>query len=383
MRSLISPSLQSALEAQALEEGLLSRDDYSYGELYDVPAALRSIKDHKKILPYLCLFPNVEGTESEFDNRKLASRIGMEFEPVSVRGIRSQFFKQKSADGEGSIEAFMYECHSRAFATFESQRDQILPIVFAHMSKEWNSPSATRHRQLNFYTESFAIREAALHAVDMMAQWYATDLASPMWRYDTRAEQRLADWSGLPRNLIAEPDFELWLDKLDDFYVRHFATIFWSGVNERALSIQGEGRTAASQSVEVKKKAAETAALLSINFRDELRVVPDPRSLAEAIEMAHSTEMSRLREKIFEWISIAGQSDASLDQRIRRDIAKASAELRRLRSYRELNSSPWFFTAKFLTAQVPLVSNVASVIEYGLTWYEKWATEKNVWVAIR
>ncbi|HEV7319405.1 MAG TPA: hypothetical protein VGO04_12450 [Ensifer sp.] len=383
MQSILAPTLQAALEAQALREGLLTRDDYVYGELHDFSDAVKGLGQNSQILSYLCLFPEIEGTESEFRLEGLASRAGFQYRSVSPRIIRASQLSETIGIHEEAISALMTECHDRAYRSFEEQRNQILPILHASLVKERMSATARLRRNATFYTGNTMIKEAALGAVDLLTNWYARDLSASPWGYGIGFEEALAKFEGIPEVLLRDPDFELWLDKLDDFYVRHFATIFWSAVEEKALAAGSPGARLPYVSPQKKEEAAGLAALVSVSFRDELRVVPDPRGIEEAIEMANSREMSRLRERIFEWLSEVGSRDPSVETRIRADIKKASREIKFLARYKELNASPWFFTAKLAIGRIPVLGDVVSVLEYGLNWYESVATQKNIWVSVK
>jgi hypothetical protein len=379
----MTPTLQAALEAQAIREGLLTRDDYVYGKLHDFSSAYTDLGRDSNILSYLCLFPEIEGTESEFDVGRLAAKTGFKFTATSPRDIRSQFLAKELGIKEDKLKAFMEECHERTYQSFAEQRRYILPILYASLVNEWKNATARLRRTSAFYTDSLIIKEAALSAIDLMTGWYGSDLASPPWRYGTGAEEMLVKEAGVSTTLLQDPDFELWLDKLDDFYVRHFATIFWSGINDKALAAGVPGRRREVVSSDEREAAANLAALVSVSFRDELRVVPDPRGIEEAVEMSNSKEMARLREKIFEWLSTVGSGQVANEERIRKDIEKASNEIRFLARYRELNSSPWVFNAKFALGFVPVISNVVSVIDYGMSWYDNISSQRNIWVSVR
>jgi hypothetical protein len=381
MESLITPTLQAALEAQAIREGLLSRDDYAYGELHDFSKVYSTIGS-PHVLAYLCLFPNLQGTQSEFNLGGLADRMGFKFAAISPRDIRAHMIGKELGIPDAKLKTFMEECHDRAYQSFVEQRQIILSVLHASLVGEWDNGSARMRRSGEFYINSPTIKNASLTAIDLMSSWYADDFASPPWGYGVGAEEILSKEAGVPQSLFSDPNFELWLDKLDDFYVRHFATIFWSGLNDKALAAGVPGRRRPSISSENRETAARIATLVSVNFRDELRMVPDPRGIEEAIEMSNTKEMNRLREKILEWMAAAGAGEASLESRIRNDIAKASREIRFLRRYKELSESPWVFTAKFAVGFVPVVSNVVSVIDYGISWYDNFTTQKNIWVSV-
>jgi hypothetical protein len=120
-----------------------------------------------------------------------------------------------------------------------------------------------------------------------------------------------------------------------------------------------------------------------IQFKEELTVMAAPRTIAESVEFGHSREMDRLRQLLGQWLSSVGESPPALEARIRRDIGKASRELKRLKKWKAFNESPLVFGMKFLAGQVPVISNVVTAMDAGSWAYERWVVRRNCWVAIK
>jgi hypothetical protein len=174
---------------------------------------------------------------------------------------------------------------------------------------------------------------------------------------------------------------EAWLDKVDDFYIRLASTIFYSNWKAQTLSV---GRWWGKKAeLETRPDVALDAAEVLVQFREELRVVPLPRTIGEAAEIAKSKEMVRIRELVGRWLDAAHESNERIEQLIRKDIAKASAELRRLKRFKELSESPFVFGLKLLAGQVPVVSNVVTIADAAGWMYERWVSKRNCWVAIK
>ena len=259
----------------------------------------------------------------------------------------------------------MEQCHERAFHLCCVQKEQILPLIEGMISDEVaRLGSLTKNKALQFRPW---LRTSFVSAVEMLGGWYGDDLAASPVGHEFGLERELA----LPSPILNDPYFEIWLDKVDDFYVRLVATLFhakWAG---KTMTAGRWWRRFFKQSVVDPGKALEIAGLLTVQFRDEIRVVPDPRSIAEAVEIGHSEEMHRLRQKIFEWIDCMEKDKIDLGSHVRREIKQASEELRRLKRYREFSESPLIFGTKLLLDWVPGVSQAIKGLDVVSWAYER------------
>jgi hypothetical protein len=93
--------------------------------------------------------------------------------------------------------------------------------------------------------------------------------------------------------------------------------------------------------------------------------------------------MERIRELIGGWLDAVENNKEKLEERIRSDIANASADLRRLKRYKEFQESPLVFGTRLAAGQIPVVSNVVTIID-AVGWaYERWTMRRNCWVALK
>jgi hypothetical protein len=101
------------------------------------------------------------------------------------------------------------------------------------------------------------------------------------------------------------------------------------------------------------------------------------------VEFGSSREMARLRQLMTQWPDEVGSANGRLEARIRVDITKASNELKRLNRWKEFYESPVVFGSRIVAGQIPIISNVVSLMD-GASWaFERWTTRRNCWVALR
>ena len=375
----MSPQLQTGLEAQAISEGLLTRSDYCYGKLYDFPSVYGATGTDRRILIYLCLFPSIEVTQSDFLLKGLSDRAGLAIRTIEPRSAR----KLNMCGGEdqkmssSQYDALAETCHVDVLRICLAQRERLINLIEGQIAREASSTLFTGESRIADIKH--VCRPSFLPAIELLTGWYGADLSATPFQ-GLGFEIELADGTMIPKSISNHPYFELWLDKIDDLYVRLFATLFYSRLKEQSFATGGWWSRAPK--LIDGERALDAAHMVTIKFRDELRIVPDPSCISEAVDMGNSKEMRRLLEKVSEWIDCANADQLHLESRIRADIFKASKELRRLKRYKEFTDSPLIFGTKMVLGQIPIVSNILSVVEGGSWVYEKWVANRTCWVSI-
>jgi hypothetical protein len=382
--SVITPRLQTSLETQAIRERLLSRDDYAFGEFYEIPRSYGERAYDQRILTYLCLFPRMSITRSDFNLTKIATASGLELSMLEPRIVREynicRHLELMSAD---EFHTLIKKCHAETVEICKAQSRNLADIVddLVVFAPEFQDYSADA-------TFESSIRQQCkrhfLVAIQFMAEceWYKEDHSQSPFLLHAGYEIELSEKFHMAPSLIRHPYFESWIDKVDDLFVRLVATVFFSSLQHNALSV-GSWWKSSKKPLQIQPEGALKAAQYLVQFKDELRFVPTPRTIAEAIEMGQSKEMVRVRALIEKWLQGAGKQSSSLEQSIRHDIAKASAELQRLKRYKEFQDSPLVFGLRLAAGQIPVISNVVTAIEAAGWIYERWVSKRDCWVAVK
>lgn len=377
--AIISPRLQASLEAQAIRERLLTRSDYALGELFDIPSGYGSAGD-KRVLTYLCLFPSITVTRSDFDLNKLtgAGLSGALIEPRTIR--KANFCVADNLLEPSEFDSLAKISHQQALQICKSQEREFIALIEEAVALDPRQLISTDVHALSGTKR--ICRRSFIGTVRVLANWYTQDHAATPFQ-GIGAEEAIAKTCNIPLSVFRADNvyLEAWLDKVDDFYIRLASTIFYSNWKAQTLSV---GRWWGKKAeLETRPDVALDAAEVLVQFREELRVVPLPRTIGEAAEIAKSKEMVRIRELVGRWLDAAHESNERIEQLIRKDIAKASAELRRLKRFKELSESPFVFGLKLLAGQVPVVSNVVTIADAAGWMYERWVSKRNCWVAIK
>jgi hypothetical protein len=120
--------------------------------------------------------------------------------------------------------------------------------------------------------------------------------------------------------------------------------------------------------------------LVKTNLTNEVLILPEPRSISEAIEMRNAKEMKKFREILSEWLSALVQGDVMLEKNIRRDIQKANIELEKLKHWRQFEKSPLNFWLNSIGGQIPYFSNILSAFNSVAGLYSTISEKNNSWV---
>jgi hypothetical protein len=143
----------------------------------------------------------------------------------------------------------------------------------------------------------------------------------------------------------------------------------------------------ANRASEVKRSEfaglADTALVVRANFGEHLKVVPAPRTIAEALEFRDRREIKRLSELIAVWSRAASAGDLALEARIAKDIEKAGRDLKRIAFVRNLAECELGVWIKAIGGQIPFFSTILSASEVGFYYLAKHAELQNCWLSTR
>ncbi|MPY73635.1 MAG: hypothetical protein GEU87_05190 [Alphaproteobacteria bacterium] len=429
---ILSPGLQYELEAQAAREGVLTDEDYVFANLMPLHAGYGSGVVPRGILPLLCFFPTVTATNSEYILDGVSLKTGLGISHIDSRRIQVQSTIEGCGPGHGRIEIGAATGNDRfriavpmpeplldkfnfAESYYDIGKGSFLKVLAQAQDEAEriclsDSPGLTR-MLLTLVNPSYGehvtvLADSSLDTpqpshiagafttflpdiLDVYSGWYSNGLGAPLpfdyltgqeWRAhreaDTFADEFVA-------SIFSHPLFEALVDKLDDYYVRLVASLFLANCENNTVGTRRWYRKRhGAKSLPNPDNAVETCQLLRVQFRDELTVVPDPRNLYEAIEYSSCPEIVRLGQLLDEWLQSARADNLSMECRIRRDITKASQDLKRLQRYREFKESPFVFGLRTVLGQVPIISNVVSVVEVGGWLWERHTQKRTCWVSL-
>ena len=118
-------------------------------------------------------------------------------------------------------------------------------------------------------------------------------------------------------------------------------------------------------------------------LNDEIKILPNPKSLKDVMEIRESQEIIRFREVVSEWIIAIKAGDVKIEPKIRRDIATANRDLKNLKTWIEFKNSPIAFWITAIGGHIPIFSNVLTFITtFGDKGYTNWAKHKSNWAML-
>lgn len=137
----------------------------------------------------------------------------------------------------------------------------------------------------------------------------------------------------------------------------------------------------ASQSVH--EHLEELACIAQTMLQDEIRILPNPSSLHDVFELRQRAEIARFRNVVSEWIQTIQEGRVKAEARIRRDIATANRDLRRLRLYKDYKRSPIAFWINAIGGHIPIFSNILTFVStFGEKALEKWTHKHSGWATL-
>jgi hypothetical protein len=115
---------------------------------------------------------------------------------------------------------------------------------------------------------------------------------------------------------------------------------------------------------------------------DEIIILPEPRTLEEAVEMRNLREMERFREVLSAWCDSLRRGKSTLEKKLRSDVRKANTELRRIKRWRKYKRSPLNFWLSAIGGHIALFSNIITIVQTVGGLYSRWSEHKNNWILL-
>jgi hypothetical protein len=218
----LTPRLQFSLEAQAIKEGLLGREEYAMGKIHPVPPNYGQQEFDRRILPYLSIFPTVSMSRSDFVLDKLkGTGLGINlYEPH----ILSFGFLQDTMEPE-DFERLMKMSAANAFEIFRAQSKQLSAIVEGSLVSESD------------HDLRYTCRRIFINIAAFLSGFYSDETGLRPFFKDFGYEEVLAEMSGVPVSVINTHYFGEWLDKVDDLFVRLLISLFLSQYQDEHVSV--------------------------------------------------------------------------------------------------------------------------------------------------
>ncbi len=151
--------------------------------------------------------------------------------------------------------------------------------------------------------------------------------------------------------LTTNDHLEISLDKphLDMFLTN--LLIIWSSIRTGIFqSLKNKSSLATPLTIQQKTQYRNTENLINevyylvqTQLSDEIRFLPSPRSIDEALELRNKKEMLRFREVLSEWLITLQNNNSQIEAKVRKDLKTANYSLKTIKRWREYESSPFNF----------------------------------------
>jgi hypothetical protein len=164
-------------------------------------------------------------------------------------------------------------------------------------------------------------------------------------------------------------------------YVSWRDCMFYSGTEHVPFASPMNTRNSAND-VDVSKLLNDVSYIARTKLTDEVLILPQPTTIAEAIRIRNNKNMVRFREVLSEWCRIVQTDDSRAESKIRKDLKLANGALKRVEKWREYQQSPLNFWLNSVGGQIPVMSNVlAAIYTLGTLTYNG-LERKNGWVML-
>jgi hypothetical protein len=134
--------------------------------------------------------------------------------------------------------------------------------------------------------------------------------------------------------------------------------------------------------VEPRKRLDQLQCLIRTRLSDEVLILPEPRSLHEALKFRSQEPMKRFREVLTEWSEAIQVGDAIAEERIRRDVKKANQSLRLVDGWKRYKESPFQFVFNLAGGLLGPMGSVITIVEGAATYVSKRLERKSNWLLI-
>ena len=116
------------------------------------------------------------------------------------------------------------------------------------------------------------------------------------------------------------------------------------------------------------------------NIRQSYTATEQVDSIDDLLRLREKREITTFREVLDNWKEAILNREKNVEKRIRSDIAKANAQLKKLEKWRSVDR--WLYYVTLPTAFVPYVSGAVSIASFALRTHIEKAERLHSWVCI-
>lgn len=344
---------RESLERIALSEGWI--DNAIYYEAEEVLRIPRQVERHwlrKKTLLMITLFDEIDSSYS-----------GLNWSRFVDEGIVSS----KAIMLDHSEPSVFYDKPQYITGPMQYERERLLKY-----SKE-SARELMRLFQNRFIQFHFQNSFPDFYTRDPNLFVSKGDLASEFnWVLDNIDDYELI--SEKPHLDLYAADIEAMIESLEK-------CIYYSSYEGVAFTT-GLGDTQEPEPLPTAELVDDLYYLVKTRLSDEILVLPEPKSIAEVIEMRNTKEMKRFRAVLSEWFSALIQGDERLEVKIRHDVQKANLELEKLKRWRRFEKSPLNFWLNAIGGHIPVFSDILNAFNTVAGLYSNWSEKSRSWVLL-
>ena len=98
--------------------------------------------------------------------------------------------------------------------------------------------------------------------------------------------------------------------------------------------------------------------ILELNLGEVIKVLPYPQSLSDVLKWGEKKEFNDFRSVLNTWLMYVDKKEWKLEEKIRKDLNKASKSLKTVEKWEKYNNSNLCFFINSIVGQIPVASNI-------------------------
>jgi hypothetical protein len=328
-------------EKMAIQEGLLQIEQLILPGTVTSPTYINQ-KDHSKILNYIMLFDSINCFPEN-----------LYWDPLLPYGIINEqsmmYSKTKTKAWNNCDEKLKALINKIQYKYFEENKDFIIqyitdnPIIIAR--NVWD--------KIGVNIDRIIIKKEYDKLIESI---YDDSKYEPPDKYQ---------WLNTIRNEIDE----IYSKDLVGFYKAAVNGVFFSSEFMRGNIFDQEEALDIDDSIKFYK----------VNLSNEIKVLPRPRTINEALEYRNSMQMKQFRGVLLHWFEEFAEGNIA-EHKIREKIKKANIELKGLRRYEEFVDSPINFVISSIGGHLPVIGNILTLMGTVGWIYDKWIRKRIGWL---
>jgi hypothetical protein len=345
--------LLDSLEQLAIREGLISREtedaELSYSFIRE--RKNKAIQQKQRLLTIITLFKKIDSNHSGLDWSELIKK-GIISQNATMldhaaKELDNNFFKLKTPEHK-----LFFDCHVETFHLLEKQKNKIVDFHF-------------RKSEPDFYDRGSSV----------VSKNDLTEAFDEIIRCILDTDETITVYHKKPHlHYFLNEVYFVWASIRKGIYLSDLT-------NNTTLTTYFDSYTAKSHQSKI-EVVEDIYYTVKTNLKNEIIMLPNPRTIEEAIEFREKKEMHQFREVFSEWIDCVRSGEVSVEYKIRKDLKNANNALKNLKRWKEFKESPINFWLNSIGGHIPLFSNILTVVNSAGYAYEKQAKSKTRWLAM-